>query len=73
MKQRKQQHELNTWAHLYIEVMTGCCVCGCCGGGMVQVIAAMTERVHFIHVVALVMLRERREIDFQHGTAVVIK
>ncbi len=40
---------------------------------MVQVIAAMTERVHDIHVVSLVMLRERREIYSKKGTAVVIK
>ncbi len=40
---------------------------------MVQVIAAMTERVHDIHVVTLVMLRERRDIDSKYGTAVVIK
>ena len=40
---------------------------------MVQVIAAMTERVQEIHVVALVMLRERRKIDSKYGTAVVIK
>ena len=68
MKQPKQQHEINKWAYRYIEVMTGCCVCG----DDVVVAWCRSSQQSQKGYMSLVTLRERRESYSMYGTTVVI-